>query len=95
MMRLLPHRGNDGEVDGLRLYGIRSASLPLQLGFRNGDILHTINNAPITNTASLTESLTALADRLQQPDRPERIPFIVTLTRRGEPMTVTVDIVAE
>ena len=48
-MRLVPHMGSDGEIDGMKMFGIRRDSLPLQLGFRNGDTILTINDEPITS----------------------------------------------
>ena len=43
MLRIVPHRSSEGYIDGYRLSGIRRASLPAQLGLKNGDILMAIN----------------------------------------------------
>ncbi len=46
--RAVQHRAADGAVDGYRLVGIREGSLGDQLGFRNGDVVHSVNGKEIT-----------------------------------------------
>jgi general secretion pathway protein C len=48
-VRVVPHRGADGEVDGYRLSAIRRGSIFDKLGIKNGDIVHTVNGEKVTN----------------------------------------------
>lgn len=38
----------DGEARGMKLYGIRSGSVPRLLGFKNGDLVRAVNGQPLT-----------------------------------------------
>jgi general secretion pathway protein C len=49
-MRVAPHKGADGAVDGYRLSAIRKGSLFDKLGIKNGDIVHGVNGSPLTST---------------------------------------------
>ena len=49
-MRVVPHKGSDGAVDGYRLSAIRRGSLFDKLGIKNGDVVHGVNGMPLTNT---------------------------------------------
>jgi len=53
-IRLLPHRGRDGEIDGVRVSGLRRGT-PLDEYFDNGDVLHEVNGIPLTNMQNLDE----------------------------------------
>ena len=80
--RVVPHEQN-GEVVGVKLYGIRRKSLFGQLGLQNGDLLRTINGH---NMGSPDSALEAYA-RLRGAD------FLsVAVTRRGQPVTLEYEI---
>ena len=80
--RVVPHEQN-GEVVGVKLYGIRRKSLFGQLGLQNGDLLRTINGH---NMGSPDSALEAYA-RLRSAD------FLsVAVTRRGQPVTLEYEI---
>lgn len=49
-MRVVPHKGADGAVDGYRLSAIRRGSLFDKLGIKNGDVVHGVNGMPLTDT---------------------------------------------
>ncbi|MFT5582671.1 MAG: general secretion pathway protein C [Cognaticolwellia sp.] len=49
-MRVVPHKGADGAVDGYRLSAIRRGSLFDKLGIKNGDVVHGVNSMPLTDT---------------------------------------------
>lgn len=43
------HRSEDGRVDGFRIRRIRCGSVLHDAGFRNGDVVHTVNGRPVRN----------------------------------------------
>ena len=45
--RAVPHRGPDGELDGVRLSGIRREGPGDALGLKNGDVVHTLDGVPV------------------------------------------------
>lgn len=49
-VRVVPHKGSDGAIDGYRLSAIRKGSLFEKLGIKNGDIVHGVNGQPLTST---------------------------------------------
>ncbi len=69
----------DGNVVGIRLFGIRPTNLLALLGFRNGDSVHTINGKDVTSPDKALEAYAELrkAKRL-----------VVKLTRRGKPVSL-------
>ena len=81
LLRFLPHRNADGQPDGYRLSAIRRNSLPYGLGFKNGDLIHAVNDAPITTQE---EALTAAR---------EPSPWVFKLTRRGEVLALKIELV--
>lgn len=50
------HRDGDGDIDGFRVKKIRCGSVLHQAGFRNGDVIHTVNGKPVT---SIPQALSA------------------------------------
>ena len=76
--RTLLHRGADGSFDGYRLSGIRSGSAVARLGLKSGDIVHQVDDVPLSSVQAALE----VYDRLSGAD-----PAFVTLdlTRRGAP----------
>lgn len=81
--RIVPHEEN-GQVVGVKLYGIRRNSLLGKLGLQNGDLLRTINGFDMASPDSALEAYARLrsANNLS-----------VAVTRRGKPMAVEYDIV--
>ena len=77
--RILPHQ-TDGQVDGLRLYGIRRQSVLAALGFQNGDTVTTINGRDVSSPEAALEAYSELraAARIE-----------VVVQRRGAPITLT------
>jgi hypothetical protein len=69
------HRDADGEIDGFRVKRIRCGSVLHQAGFRNGDVIHTVNGKPVT---SIPQALSAYRKL-----RKKRI-LNVELQRKGE-----------
>ncbi|HJN73071.1 MAG TPA: type II secretion system protein GspC [Myxococcota bacterium] len=49
-IRVVPHKGSDGEIDGYRLSAIRRGSLFDKLGIKNGDVVHAVNGMALTST---------------------------------------------
>ncbi len=77
--RALPHRGPDGEIDGVRLTGMTRASVGAALGLRNGDVVHTVNGLAVASP----ENGVALYAMVSAGQRVE-----ASVTRRGEPITL-------
>jgi general secretion pathway protein C len=76
--RIVPEQ-KDGKTVGIRLFGIRSDTLLGTLGMQNGDRLEKINGYDM---ASPEKALEAYA-RLRTASK-----LTVTLSRRGNPMTI-------
>ncbi len=80
--RIVPHEEN-GQVMGVKLYGIRRNSLLGKLGLQNGDLLRTINGFNMSSPDTALEAYSKLrtANNLS-----------VAVVRRGRPLTVDYDI---
>jgi general secretion pathway protein C len=80
--RIVPHEEN-GQVVGVKLYGIRRNSLLGKLGLQNGDMLRTINGFQMSSPDTALEAYSRLrsADNLS-----------VAVTRRGRQMAIDYDI---
>lgn len=78
-IRLIPHE-ESGRVVGLRVYGIRSASLHGVLGLQNGDLLRSVNGTLVTD-----EGILAVLRR-------ERV-LELELTRRGASLRLRYEVV--
>lgn len=74
-VRVVPHKGSDGAIDGFRLSAIRRGSLFDKLGIKNGDIVHGVNGSPLTSTEAAMQAYQAL--------RSERS-FSFDVTRRNQ-----------
>lgn len=48
-MRVSPHKGSDGQIDGYKVSSIRKGSLFDKLGIKNGDIVHAVNGQALTS----------------------------------------------
>lgn len=73
-----------GQPDGYKLYAIRPDSVFARLGFANGDTVHSINGAPLADIDDLASLLNDAKSRVAV--------FDFQLTRRGQPMTLTIQI---
>ena len=82
-VRVSPHRGPDGQIDGYRMSGIRRDSLFQALGIKNGDIVHAVNGQPLTSMQSAMSAY----DSLQN----ERT-FSFDITRRNQRQTYEYEI---
>jgi general secretion pathway protein C len=76
--RVIPHE-EGGQTVGVKIYGIRRASLLGRLGVQNGDMLRTINGYDMTSPDSALEAYA----RLRNADR-----ITINVVRRGQPMTI-------
>ncbi len=81
-VRVVPEKKN-GEVVGIRLFGIRDGTLFGLLGLQNGDRLETVNGVSITTPEK--------ALRVYASARSETR-LTLALTRRGRPLEIDVDI---
>jgi len=72
-----------GHNQGLKLYAVRSASFPAAIGFKNGDLLVSINGRPMTDPETALTAYAALrtADNLK-----------FAIERKGQPRTLTLKI---
>ena len=59
-VRAVPHKGDDGSVDGFRLSAIRRGSLLDKLGIKNGDVIHGVNGTPLTSTSGAMNAFQTL-----------------------------------
>jgi general secretion pathway protein C len=81
--RIVPEKGADGNVVGVRLFGIRPDTLLGTLGFQNGDRLETINGF---NMASPEKALEAYARLRTAPN------LNIKVNRRGQPVNMDMHI---
>ena len=80
--RIVPHEEN-GQVVGVKLYGIRRNSLLGKLGLQNGDLLRTINGFEMSSPDTALEAYSRLRSASN---------LSVAVTRRGRPMNIDYDI---
>jgi hypothetical protein len=78
--RVIPSVHN-GVPNGAKLYAVRPGSIYARAGLTNGDTVHTINGLDVRAPDQL------LIDKLFTVDHLE-----LTITRRGKPVTLTIDI---
>jgi general secretion pathway protein C len=71
---------DNGEVKGIRLAAVTPGSIPTAIGLKSGDVLTTVDGAPL-KTAEQVLELYAQLDQLSQVD--------LGLTRAGKPMALT------
>lgn len=76
--RVVPEEEN-GRVVGMRVFGVRRESLGSRLGIQNGDSLRSVSGYDLTDPVAALEALT----RLRSADH-----VSLSLTRRGEPVTI-------
>ncbi len=77
-IRVVPHKGPDGEIDGYRLSAIRRGSLFDKLGVKNGDIVHDVNGHPLTSADGALKAYQALQNDSN---------FTFEVTRRNKKQT--------
>lgn len=82
-VRVVPHKGTDGQVDGYRLSAIRKNSVFDKLGIKNGDIISAVNGQSLTSTESALSSYQSLKN--------ERA-FSFELTRRNQKQTLEYEV---
>jgi len=81
--RIVPEKGPDGSVVGIRMFGIRPDTLLGTLGFQNGDRLESINGF---NMASPEKALEAYARLRTAPN------LNIKVNRRGQPVNMDMHI---
>lgn len=74
-IRVVPHKGADGEIDGYRLSAIRRGSLFDKLGIKNGDVVHGVNGMPLTSADGAFSAFQTLQSESG---------FTFDVTRRGQ-----------
>jgi general secretion pathway protein C len=77
-IRVVPHKGPDGEIDGYRLSAIRRGSLFDKLGVKNGDIVHDVNGHSLTSADGALKAYQALQNESS---------FTFEVTRRNKKQT--------
>ncbi|MED5372746.1 MAG: type II secretion system protein GspC [Myxococcota bacterium] len=77
-MRVVPHKGADGQIDGYRLSAIRRGSLFDKLGIKNGDVVHGVNGMPLTSTDGAFQAFQTLQSESA---------FTFEVTRRNQRQT--------
>jgi len=82
-VRVVPHKGADGEIDGYRMSGIRRKSFFARMGIKNGDIVHAVNGKPLTSMSAAMDAYNGL-----QEDKN----FSFDLTRRNKKQTFEYEI---
>lgn len=80
--RIVPHEEN-GQVVGVKLYGIRRNSLLGKLGLQNGDLMRTINGFAMSSPDTALEAYSKLRSSNN---------LSVAVVRRGRPLNVEYDI---
>lgn len=78
-VRVTPHKGSDGAIDGYRLSGIRRGSPFEQLGIKNGDIIHSVNGKALTSTSDAMNAYQSLQNESS---------FSFEITRRSKRQTM-------
>ena len=82
-VRAVPHKGEDGQVDGYRLSAIRRGSMLDKLGIKNGDIVHGVNGTGLTSTSGAMGAFQALQSESN---------FSFDLTRRRQKVSMDYEI---
>ena len=81
-VRIIPYE-REGETKGVRVFGIRSDSLLGKLGIRNGDIIHSIDDNPMTSPEEILKGYMSIKGKDH---------LSINLTRHGKKMTIDVSI---
>ena len=77
--RIVPHM-TDGQIDGFKIFNIKSNSLFRRIGLRNGDIIHSVNGMGLSGAEHALRAFEALRseNRIQ-----------LDITRRGNRQSMT------
>jgi len=84
-VRVVP-RYKEGRIQGMRLVGMRRTSMLRRLGFRNGDVVKTVNGTALTNPKAGLEAFARFKASLKK----QKLTLKVGIERRGQPRTITV-----
>ncbi len=79
-VRVVPHKGAGGEVDGYRLSAIRRGTLFDKLGIKNGDIVHNVNGQSLMSTSDAMNAYQGLQNESS---------FTFEITRRNKKKTLS------
>lgn len=82
-VRVSPHKGADGEIDGYRLSGIRRNSTLDKLQIKNGDIVHSVNGKELTSTSAALDAYNSMSSSSS---------FSFDITRRNKRQTMDYEI---
>jgi len=82
-VRVVPHKGGGGEIDGYRLSAIRRGTLFDKLGIKNGDIVHSVNGQALTSTSEAMSAYQGLQNDSA---------FTFEITRRNKKKTLSYQI---
>lgn len=82
-VRVVPHKGAGGEIDGYRLSAIRRGTLFDKLGIKNGDIVHSVNGQTLTSTSEAMNAYQGLQNDSA---------FTFEITRRNKKKTLSYQI---
>lgn len=82
-VKVAPHKGADGEIDGFRLSAIRRGSLLEKLGIKNGDIVHGVNGNPLNSTQAAMKVYETLRNEKS---------FNFEITRRNQRQTLEYEV---
>ncbi|HFE47510.1 MAG TPA: hypothetical protein ENJ18_18815 [Nannocystis exedens] len=73
-----------GKTLGMKLYAIRTGSLPKLLGLRNGDLVRAVNDLPLDTMEAAMSAYNKVR---------ERDTLILQITRNDQPVSLTIRIV--
>jgi type II secretory pathway component PulC len=74
----------DGQVTGIRLFGMRPGTALTQLGFQNGDELRSVNGYELTSPEKTLEAYAAVRKASE---------LRIEMIRRGRPLRLVLEIV--
>lgn len=83
--RAIPHKDHADDIDGFRISAIRSGTPLDQLGLKNGDIVHAVEDVSLLNVDEAMHAYEAVRDADH---------ITLDITRRGERMELDLDLTA-
>lgn len=72
----------DGKTEGFKLYGVRPGSVPKLLGFKNGDLVESVNGEVLNSVDQALSLYTKFRDTTT---------LKLGLVRKGAPLTMTIE----
>lgn len=84
LARALPNFDDKGKPDGFRITGMRCGNPLLQAGYKNGDIIHTVNAKKVNSIPQAAKTWVQLRDEEH---------LSVRITRKEQEMTLEFDVV--